>query len=163
MLKLRATALLLTAATLAPLSAQAAQASSTLAVSATVLNSCVVLPAILAFGNVSSAANTDATASISVTCTLGTSYNVGLDAGAGASATVTARKMTSAATDTLNYALYRDSNRTLNWGVTVGTNTVAGSGNGLLQTLTVYGRVPSGQTTTPAGAYTDTVNITVEY
>lgn len=161
--KLRAASLLLMATVFAPFAAQAAQATSTLVVSATVLNSCVVLPSTLLFGNVSSAANTDATATITVTCTLGTSYNVGLDAGAGASATTSARKMTSLATDTLNYALYSNAGHTTNWGASVGVDTVAGTGNGLVQNLTVYGRVPSGQTTAPAGAYTDTVNITVEY
>lgn len=162
MLKFRAAALLCLAPLAVPLSAQAATANSTLAVSATVLNSCVVLPATLLFGNVSSAANTDATATISVTCTLGASYNIQLDEGGGGG-TVSTRKMTSLAADTLNYALYRDSNRTQNWGETNGVDTVADTGDGLVQTHTVYGRVPTGQTTTPAGAYTDTVNITVEY
>jgi spore coat protein U-like protein len=48
------------------------------------------------------------------------------------------------------------------WGTTIGTDTVAGNGNGTSQTLTVYGRVPP-QTTPPAAVYNDTVNVTVTY
>ena len=59
----------------------------------------------------------------------------------------------------VNYALYRDASRTLNWGNTVGTDTVSGSGNGTAQTLTVYGRVPA-QTTPAAGVYNDSVTVT---
>ncbi|RUY19730.1 spore coat U domain-containing protein, partial [Mesorhizobium sp. M7A.F.Ca.US.001.04.2.1] len=57
---------------------------------------------------------------------------------------------------------YRDTGRTQPWGITVGTDTVAGTGNGNVQNLTVYGRVPP-QTTPAAGVYTDTVAITVTY
>jgi spore coat protein U-like protein len=62
----------------------------------------------------------------------------------------------------LNYELFRDSARTLNWGNTIGTDTVAGTGNGLAQTLTVYGRILGSQLVAP-GAYTDTVTATLTY
>ena len=106
-------------------------------------------------------ANTDATGSLAVQCTDSTPYAVSLDAGAGAGATTGLRKMTSGAT-TVDYALYRDSSRTLAWGNTQGTDTVAGTGNGGNQTLTVYGRVPSQASPAP-GSYADTVNVTVTY
>ena len=142
--------------------AQAAQATGTLPVTATVLNVCVVTPVALNFGNVSWTANTDITTTIAVTCTIGTGYTVALDQGSNGSA-VTARKMKATlTTDTINYSLYRDTSRTLNWGTTAGTDTVAGTGSGLVQTLTVYGRVPSAQVA-PADVYTDTVNVTVNY
>ena len=63
---------------------------------------------------------------------------------------------------TLNYGLYRDSGRTNNWGSTIGTDTQAGTGTGLLQNLTVYGRIASAQTPL-AGVYTDTVTVTLTY
>ncbi len=48
------------------------------------------------------------------------------------------------------------------WGNTIGTDTVAGTGTGSNQSLTVYGRVPV--QSTPVGAtYTDTVIVTVTY
>lgn len=46
--------------------------------------------------------------------------------------------------------------------MTIGTDTLAGTGNGNVQNLTVYGRVPP-QATPAAGVYTDTVAITVTY
>lgn len=69
--------------------------------------------------------------------------------------------MTSGAA-TLNYALYRDSGHTNNWGNVVGTDTLAGIGSGLLQTLTVYGRLSGAQFPTP-GVYSDTVTATLTY
>jgi spore coat protein U-like protein len=107
-------------------------------------------------------ANIDQTSTIGVQCTSGQTYNVGLSAGGGAGATTTVRQMTGPAAATINYALYRDTARTLLWGVTIGTDTLAGTGNGNVQNLTVYGRVPP-QVTPAAGVYTDTVAITVTY
>jgi spore coat protein U-like protein len=131
--------------------AQAATASTTFSVTATNL----------AFGSYTGAL-TNATSTISVTCTKSTTYNVGLDAGTSTGATVTTRKMTGPAGATLAYALYQDSAHTINWGNTVSTDTVSGTGNGSAQTLTVYGEVPAGQSVTP-GAYTDTITATITY
>ena len=107
-------------------------------------------------------ANVDQTSIISVQCTTGTPYNVGLGAGAGSGATIAVRKMTSPASAVINYSLYRDAGYAQVWGTTIGTDTVSGTGNGALQPLTVYGRVPP-QSTPGAGVYTDTVAITVTY
>ncbi|WEX89472.1 spore coat U domain-containing protein [Sinorhizobium garamanticum] len=107
-------------------------------------------------------ANVDQTSSITVQCTNSTPYTVGLNAGGGIGATVAVRKMTGPASATVNYSLYRDAARTQVWGFTPGTDTVASTGNGNPQTMTVYGRVPV-QTTPGAGAYSDIVAITVQY
>ncbi|MER9630927.1 spore coat U domain-containing protein [Mesorhizobium sp. M0296] len=107
-------------------------------------------------------ANLDQTSTIGVQCTSGQTYNVGLGAGSGSGATVAVRKMTSPAAGTVNYTIYRDNGYSLVWGNTVGTDTVTGTGNGNVQNLTVYGRVPA-QLTPAAGDYTDTVAITIEY
>lgn len=103
----------------------------------------------------------DASANFDVQCTDTTAYNVGLDAGTTTGGTIATRKMDSGSA-TVDYNMYSDSGRTTNWGETIGTDTVAGTGNGAAQTLTVYGRVPA-QTTPAAGTYTDTVTITVTY
>src|SRR5262249_25674770 len=87
--------------------------------------------------------------------------NIGLDAGLGTGATVAVRKMSNGA-NTINYSLYSDSGRTTVWGNTIGTNTVAATGNGASQSYTVYGRVPA-QTTPAAAAYTYTITVTVTY
>ena len=103
-----------------------------------------------------------ATGSVVVQCTNTTPFNVGLNAGTGSGATVTNRLMTSGAA-TLPYQLFRDSARTLNWGNTVGTDTLSGTGTGAAQTLTVYGSVPVPATMPAPGSYADTVQVTVTY
>jgi spore coat protein U-like protein len=62
----------------------------------------------------------------------------------------------------LNYSLFSDSARAVNWGNTVGTDTVAGIGTGSAQTITVYGTIPSNQGNR-AGTYADTITVTVTY
>lgn len=143
-------------------SVQSATTTTTLAVSATVLSTCVVAGGTILFGNYTPTANSDNTGTLTVTCTTGTPYKIGLDAGLASGATVTTRQMQLSG-ETLNYSLYRDSNRTLNWGQTPGTDTVdVLSATGLPVNHTVYGRIPSGQYVT-AGAYADTVTVTVTY
>jgi spore coat protein U-like protein len=64
----------------------------------------------------------------------------------------------------LNYNIYTTTGRTTVWGDgTAGTATLAGTGTGAAQAVTVYGRVNSGQTSVPAGSYADTVAVTVTY
>src|SRR5690242_18353199 len=145
-------------------SAGAATTTTTFPVTATVLKACAVNANPLAFGTYdpTAAAALDATTTLSVLCTVGTSFTVGLNAGTSTGATVTARKMTSGA-NTLAYALFQEAARTNNWGNTPGTDTPpAVTAPVLPSTLTVYGRVPAAQNV-PAGAYTDTVTVTVNY
>jgi spore coat protein U-like protein len=143
-----------------PAGAQASTATATIAITATVLSFCTITALPLPFGNYSQAALA-ATTTVSATCTLGTTYNIGLDAGIGTGGTVAARKMTYL-TNTLTYSLYQDSGHATVWGNTIGTNTVTGTGNGAIQSLTVYGLIPASQLVTP-GAYTDTVTATITY
>jgi spore coat protein U-like protein len=115
----------------------------------------------LAFGAYTGT-QTDATSTVTVTCTNTTPYNVGLNAGTFAGATVSTRRMTGADANGLAYSLSQDASRTVNWGNTVGTDTVSGTGNGGAQALTVYGRVPANQFIAP-GAYADTITATVTF
>ncbi len=131
-------------------------------VTATVVTSCSVSATTHNFGStVSLGSNVDTTGTLTATCTSTSPYNIGLNAGTGAGATVTTRKMTSGGT-TINYSLYSNSARTTVWGNTVGTNTVSGTGSGVGQNYTVYGRVPS-QTTPAPATYSDTIVATVTY
>ncbi|MFL9880281.1 spore coat U domain-containing protein [Herbaspirillum rhizosphaerae] len=136
-------------------------ATGSLINTATVLASCTVVGSTIAFGNYTSS-QVDQTGNVAVLCTNGTSYTIGLDAGAGTGATTSVRKLSGSLGGTLNYALYRDSGHTNNWGSTIGTDTQAGTGNGLIQNLTVYGRIAGSQTPL-AGVYTDTVTVTLTY
>lgn len=144
----------------------AAEATSSLDVSATVTSNCNVSTTAVAFGNVNviSASNVDATGGVSVTCTSGTAWAASADAGAGTGASLATRKMANGA-NLLNYVLYTDSARTSVWGDGVGgtTSTFSGTGSGSAQASTIYARVPSGQTSLPAGSYADTVTVTVAY
>jgi spore coat protein U-like protein len=141
--------------------ALAATATTTFAVTATVQATCLVSATPMAFGTYSGViANSSST--VSVTCTNTTPYNVGLSAGLATGATVTTRKMTGPAAAVLSYALFSDAARTVNWGQTISTDTVAGTGNGSAQALTVYGDVAAAQFLAP-GAYTDTITATVTY
>ncbi|HVT35490.1 MAG TPA: spore coat U domain-containing protein [Nevskiaceae bacterium] len=147
-----------------PPAATASQATSSFLVTATVLNVCTVTATALPFTNYDPTAsgNDDATTTVSVLCTLSTPYTVRLSQGVNGTS-VTARKMIrTLGTETLTYSLYRDAARSQNWGVTDGSDTASGTGTGLLQNITVYGRITSGAAV-PAGAYTDTVTVTVNY
>ena len=161
---LAASALFLVAAGVAlPHAALAGSATTTLGVSLTINAGCNVSSTSVAFPAQSVlASSVAATGTVSVTCTNTTPYNVELDQGAGSGATVTSRKMTGPSSATVTYGLYQDSGHSTNWGKTDGTDTVAGTGNGSAQTLTVYGQIAA-QTTPAPGAYADTVNVTVTF
>ena len=105
--------------------------------------------------------NRDTTSTMDVQCTDTTPYTISLNAGTGTGATTTLRKLTSGG-NTADYALYRNAGRTQTWGTSIGTDTVAGTGNGAVVVHTIYGRMPP-QTTPAPGAYSDTVQITVTY
>lgn len=149
---------------LACVQAQAATSSGTLGISLTLAAACAVSTTAIAFGTVGLiSANVDQTGTVTVTCTKNATYTIALDAGGSAGATTSARKMKNgAATEFVAYSLYRDAARTQNWGNTVGTDTLAGSGSGSASILTIYGRIPA-QSSPSAGAYTDVVNVTVAY
>lgn len=146
---------------LAPVSADAATVTTTFAVTATVQATCLVSATALAFGTYTGAV-VDATSTVSVTCTNTTPYNVSLNPGLATGATVTTRKMTGPASAVLSYAMYQDSGHSVNWGQTIGTDTVTGTGNGSAQAITVYGETSAGQYVAP-GAYTDAITATVTY
>lgn len=145
----------------APAGVPAATSTTTFAVSATVLSTCAVSASPLAFGNYAMT-QTDSTTTLSVTCTNGTTYTVSLNAGTGTGASVATRKLTGPSSQTLDYSLYQDAGRASLWGETIGVDTVAGTGNGAAQSLTVYGRIPASQAP-GAGAYADTITVSVTY
>jgi spore coat protein U-like protein len=70
--------------------------------------------------------------------------------------------MTGPGSALLHYKLFSNSGYTTNWGNTVGTDTLAGTGNGGTQPLTVYGQIPAAQFTAQ-GNYTDTIIVTLTY
>jgi spore coat protein U-like protein len=100
---------------------------------------------------------TDAIGTITITCVNGTTYSVIAGDGNNYSG---GWRMVNGSGQYLNYALYSNAGRSTAFPRS-GT-TVAGTGNGSPQTLTVYGRVP-GQTAGGTGDFTDAVAFTVTY
>jgi spore coat protein U-like protein len=143
---------------------RAGSASDQFNVTATVLDNCAVSAGDLAFGDYSASSGTATTASstLQVTCTADLAYTIALDGGTTAGA-VAARAMSDGASHTLSYGLYTGSSYSTVWGDgTGGTATVAGTGSGSAQPVTVYGRIPAAQFV-PAGSYSDLVTVTVNY
>jgi spore coat protein U-like protein len=143
----------------------AATATNTMPVSVNVINSCTVSASPMSFGSLSSVggANVDTSADMSVNCTINAAYDVAVSLGANA-ATGTQRYLVSTtdATKQIPYNLYSDALRTKTWGPS-SPDTVTGTGSGVAQTLTAYGRIPSSASAVPAGTYKDTVTITVTF
>ena len=138
--------------------------TATFTVTATIVPNCTISAGALAFGNYDpTVQRTNANASLTVTCTNTTTYNVGLDGGTGSQYNGGyTRYMTGPGGAEIPYHFFSNSNLTTEWGNTVGTDTVAGTGTGSAQTLTVYGTMYSSHYVTP-GSYTDTVTATITY
>jgi len=130
-------------------------------VTATVNPGCNITANPLSFG-LYAGAPIASTTTISVNCNSTTSYNVGLNAGTGPGATVTSRAMTGTGGAALGYSLYSNAAMSINWGMTVGVDTVSGVGNGLAQSLPVYAKISGGQPVIP-GNYNDTITATITY
>lgn len=163
-LRLAGTASILAAAAV-PQAALADTASASLTVNATVTANCTVSTSPVNFGSVNtlSGANVDATGGVTVTCTNGTDWSAAADVGSGTGASLASRKMSSGS-NLLDYSLYTDAARSSLWGDGTGsTAAVTGTGSGVAQDFTIYGRVPAGQTSVPAGSYADTVSVTITY
>lgn len=142
----------------------AATKTTTFAVRLTLTADCTISVADLDFGSRGVlAANVDQTSAMQVTCSNSAPYQVGLDAGTTAGSSI-ANRLLAAGTGaaTVQYQIYRDSNRSQIWGNTPGTDTVDGVGNGNAQPITLYGRVPP-QPTPAAGVYTATVTATINF
>jgi spore coat protein U-like protein len=140
----------------------AAEARTSFAASATVVRGCIIATTNLAFGSypaVAAGPTLLATSTIRVTCQLGDTYTIGLDDGVNRTGSQRRMARTSAPVSYLNYDVYKDASRTQAWGDTGGTR-VSAVGTGGVQTYTVFGRLPGAQVV-PAGAYVDTVTVTV--
>ncbi|MBX9591379.1 MAG: spore coat U domain-containing protein [Hyphomonadaceae bacterium] len=144
--------------------AWAATATNTFQARIVILSTCIIsVTNTLDFGTATLlTANVDQTTTFDVLCTNTTTFNVGLNAGTTVGGTIATRKMISPASATVDYQMFSNPARTVNWGNTVGTDTVPGTGTGSAITFTIYGRVPPQPTPAP-NTYTDTVTITVTF
>jgi spore coat protein U-like protein len=136
-------------------------ASTTASVTGSVAAICTVSAGTLGFGAYSGTA-VNAAAAISVNCSNGAAYQVGLSGGGYQSGST--RRMAGPGISRLSYQLFSDSARLTPWGdgsAQLGARR-GGTGSGGAQSLTVYGRIPAGQSPA-AGSYSDSVVVTVEY
>lgn len=106
-------------------------------------------------------ANIDRRRNMRIRCSAGVNYEVGLDAGTTPGGTTSVRKMVRSGA-TIDYMIYQDAARTINWGNNPGVDTVSRVGTGNNQNIRVYGRVPP-QTTPAPGRYTDVITVTVTF
>ena len=144
--------------------AVAGTTTGTMPVSALVLNNCTVAATPMAFGSLSSvgSVNIDTASTISLVCTPNATYTVSLDHGANASGSV--RRMKNPVSgEFLPYSISLDAARTQQWGNTTGVDTVGGTAALGLVSLNAYGRIPIGAQAVSAGAYADTVTVTVNF
>jgi spore coat protein U-like protein len=130
--------------------------------------SCSVSASNVNFGvfNPLSGSALDGSGNIQVTCSalvaVSASYEIRLSKGGGS---YSLRKL-QGPTGAINYNLYTNASRSLIWGDgTSSTFTVSDTISSLLtsanKTHTVYGRIPSGQTTVAPGTYTDSIIATI--
>ena len=151
-------------------SASAGTATTTFTVTATVNTNCKVsTPAAgLTFNYTPGAGPATNTTTVTVNCTKGTPFNTELTAGTTTGSNIAQRLLDSGG-NTLQYNLYSDSAWTKVWGVTPGTDAVAGTGGGMAAaaavTYTVYGQVVDSapNQAIPTGTYTDTITVNVAY
>ncbi len=154
----------LAGALLLPAGARAAQSSATVSPSINIGGSCAVTSGTLDFGSVGSlSAAINGQGSFTVNCGFFVFYNIGLDAGANGGGVTTRKMKGGTGGQLIGYALYQDAARSQNWGMTVGTDTLAAfSFFGGIQTYNVYGQIPA-QAMQPQGGYLDNVRIIVTY
>ncbi len=142
----------------------AATLTTTIPISVVAQSGCSITGTGVDFGTYSGGV-VSSTGSLSVNCTQNTPYHVTLDKGLNLTQGIRAMTISTAA-DKLGYQLYKDAALTLQWGDSdyaatfVQGSSVAGTGTGSAQTLTIYGRMFS-QGTVVAGPYSDTVTVTV--
>jgi spore coat protein U-like protein len=146
----------------------AATKTATFEVKVTIQSECTLTATNLDFGSLGGlnpiSGNQDAQSTLTVTCTPMTPYQIGMDQGNVSGSTVENRVMSNG-TAQLAFQLYEDTTRNDIWGNTPGSggNTVGGTGSGNAQTLTVYGRIPSGQGQPQAGVYKSVVTAAIYY
>jgi spore coat protein U-like protein len=114
--------------------------------------------------------SSDSTGSVRISCggTVGLLIPYQVELGPGGSGSTSARRMSSGA-NAIGYGLYSDSSRLSNWGDIA--HGIAVSNFMLLDALglapavthTIYGRIPSGQSTAVPGSYVDNITVTVTY
>jgi spore coat protein U-like protein len=141
--------------------ALAGTATSTLSVRVVVQPTCTVAGATLDFGSYTSGQTGDLNGFTQIAYSNCPAGQLRFQLDGGTNGTTTAHKMSNGSGSLLSYGIFRDSARTQNFGQGTDsklvTQAVPGSGN-----VSIYGRIPAAQGV-PAGIYTDTVVVTLDF
>jgi spore coat protein U-like protein len=153
---------------LASAAVPAATRTASMSVRATLVDTCLISASALSFQPyVASGGAVAGTSTISLRCTNGAIYAVGLSAGSTAGTTM-AQRLLAGGTNTLQYNLYTSNAYTSVWGDgSNGSSVVSGYSTGFATpiSLTIYGQVPDSAANklAPAGTYTDTILVVLDY
>lgn len=130
---------------------------------AQVINDCTISATNMAFPSTGILDHAlQATSTLNVRCTNGNAWRIALSGGSSGNMLDRRMKRTGGGGD-VRYQLYTNTARNIIWGDgTAGTGRSAATGNGLQQTVTVYGTVPA-QTTPSPGTYRDTIIATITF
>jgi len=141
---------------------------SSMQVTAGIGKNCVIETTNISFGsydpaNVNATAHLDATGTITTTCTIGTAGEVLINYGANVAVESTDRRMIGTDTSVyLGYEVYSNSDRQSIWSGEA-NNGVDITAAGVGEEMTVYARIPGGQTSAANDSYTDTLTVVVSY
>lgn len=138
--------------------------TTSMMVAVDVVGDCTISATPLIFGlyNPNSCQPSDSTARLKVLCTLNTPYYVTLDQGSNYQGTTRLRRMSGPEHSSIKYLLTQNPTHTINWGNVIGVDAKFGVGNGLNQTLVVYGEIPPKQNVV-IGSYRDIVNVNITF
>ena len=144
--------------------AQSVTSTATLAVSASIASSCSISTTAMSFGAYASGADTSGTATITATCTNGTGYTILFNE---TPDTTGIYRIYSGGTTTSTASLYLEASFGATSGYTLAitnaANAISGTGNGSAQTLTLYGKIASGQTTKVSGSFSRNLTLNLVY
>lgn len=143
--------------------AHAGTATGSLPVSAIILENCTVLATPMVFAPpLGGTAAVDSTSTITLACTPNADFDIALNSGANAVSGARNMKLTTGA-DLLPYEIYQDASHTQIWGSSASVNTQTGTAPLGVATFTAYGRIAANRPSVSAGAYADTVTVTVTF
>ncbi len=143
-------------------SAHAQSAQATMNPRVTIIPSCTLVATDLDFGSPAPGTTTiDATSELTIRCTTTTTFSILMDRGDNSAGQQ--RRMRGTTGDYVEYSIFRNSNRTQDWGA---TNQTGRPGVAVALTpanYTVYGRIPVLDVATLQGSYLDTITVTIDF
>ncbi|PTD25473.1 Csu type fimbrial protein [Sphingomonas fennica] len=150
-----------------PAGLRAEERQGTLNVTGTIVPECEIRTApTMQFGEARAlTSNIDNVASIQFACSTGTQFLVRANGGQYQSGSDWRMRHVTNTSSFITYGLWSDAARTNPFPATgtVGAGPTGGTATGLPQTISIYGRIPGGQTGKAGGDYSDVVVVTVDF